>query len=356
MGQHVGEGRKDGCTLKLGFWSILVSVALAALGHPASGDAPIDRYFALRRQHHADRIHLSQIKADPESCKGMVFEVRGMLSGIAKTGSQTSVILNSETDGCLLVTAGELPDITPGCRVCVLVQVGEGCTVSLSDLKLVALAYQGEVAAREQRAAEAQAKKKAAYAVSETRQWPANQERFGRGDRAASRSGRTLSANQLVAAYRKAIKSFNRKLSDADADLIAQSILGFSIKYQVDPRLVVAVILAESHFRPEATSRKGAMGLGQLMPGTAAGLGVSDPYDPVENVGGSIRLIRGHLDTLSGNALWNELTWHDLALALASYNAGSGAVRKYGGVPPYRETRNYINRVFSLYRRLCGYE
>jgi soluble lytic murein transglycosylase-like protein len=96
------------------------------------------------------------------------------------------------------------------------------------------------------------------------------------------------------------------------------------------------------------------MGLGQLMPGTASGLGVSNAYDPVQNIAGSVKLIRGHLNKITDNAAWTDTTWHDLSLALASYNAGPGAVRKYGGVPPYRETQNYIKKVISIYKELCG--
>jgi len=94
--------------------------------------------------------------------------------------------------------------------------------------------------------------------------------------------------------------------------------------------------------------------LGQLMPATAASLGVSNPYDPVENVYGSIRYIRGMLDRMSGNKSWDELTWNDLALALAAYNAGPGAVKKHGGIPPYKETQNYVRKVTSIYKKLCG--
>jgi soluble lytic murein transglycosylase-like protein len=91
------------------------------------------------------------------------------------------------------------------------------------------------------------------------------------------------------------------------------------------------------------------MGLGQLMPGTARGLGVSNAYNAEENVAGATRLIRGHLEKFQGKS-----TWEQVALALACYNAGSRAVRKYGGVPPYRETRNYVKKVAALYARFCG--
>jgi soluble lytic murein transglycosylase-like protein len=81
------------------------------------------------------------------------------------------------------------------------------------------------------------------------------------------------------------------------------------------------------------------MGLGQLMPATARGMGVGNPWDYRQNLDGAVRLIQGHLTNNSG----------DLALALACYNAGSGAVRRYGGVPPYAETQNYITKVVSLF-------
>jgi soluble lytic murein transglycosylase-like protein len=166
--------------------------------------------------------------------------------------------------------------------------------------------------------------------------------------------GATISVDQMIRIYRSAVKQFNPKLTDAQAHEIARSILGFSFRYKVDPRLVCAVILAESHFRPYATSRCGAQGLGQLMPGTAAGLGITNAYNPVENIYGSTRYIKSMLDRMSGFKHWNELTWNDLTLALAAYNAGPGAVKKHGGVPPYKETRNYVCKVTSIYKKLCG--
>jgi soluble lytic murein transglycosylase-like protein len=111
----------------------------------------------------------------------------------------------------------------------------------------------------------------------------------------------------------------------------------------VDARLVMAVVATESNFNASATSRTGAMGLGQLMPATARGLGVRNAYDTRDNLWGAIRLVRGHLENNDG----------DIALALACYNAGSGAVRRYGGVPPYRETRNYIRKVTDIYLQLA---
>ena len=109
--------------------------------------------------------------------------------------------------------------------------------------------------------------------------------------------------------------------------------------YRLPPALVKAVIAAESAFDAEAVSRKGAQGLMQLMPETAADLGVDDPLEPESNVRGGAGYLRAMIDR-----------YGDLSRALAAYNAGPSAVDRYGGVPPYRETRDYVDRVLTYYR------
>lgn len=111
-------------------------------------------------------------------------------------------------------------------------------------------------------------------------------------------------------------------------------------RHGLDPALVLAVVSVESGFRPDAVSRKGAQGLMQLMPGTARELGVKDPLDPAANLDGGTRYLNALLQQYKG----------DLKRALAAYNAGAGAVKRHGGVPPYRETRDYVQKVLERYK------
>lgn len=110
-------------------------------------------------------------------------------------------------------------------------------------------------------------------------------------------------------------------------------------KYRVDPALVKAIIMAESGFQPNATSKKGAMGLMQLMPRTAKAMGVMDTFDPRVNIEAGVKYFKSLLKRYDG----------DVKLALAAYNAGSREVKKYSGIPPFRATHRYIKKVYRYY-------
>ncbi|WBF96209.1 transglycosylase SLT domain-containing protein [Leptospira kirschneri] len=132
-------------------------------------------------------------------------------------------------------------------------------------------------------------------------------------------------------------KSFGKDLKNIEPSL-SKIIHQESEKNNLDPRLVQSVIKAESNFKTDAVSPKGAIGLMQLMPSTANSLGVEDPFDPAENVAGGTKFLSDLLNK-----------YKNLDHALAAYNAGSNAVDRYAGIPPYKETRNYVEKVKKFY-------
>ncbi len=136
-------------------------------------------------------------------------------------------------------------------------------------------------------------------------------------------------------------KSFypqNTAVNGTRAD-IENLIAKYSDKNGLDKDFVKALVRQESGFNPKATSKCGAMGLMQLMPGTAQGLGVTNAYDVEQNIAGGTKYLRSMIDRFGGNE----------QMALAAYNAGPNAVKKYNGIPPYRETQNYVKNVMSMY-------
>jgi soluble lytic murein transglycosylase-like protein len=141
--------------------------------------------------------------------------------------------------------------------------------------------------------------------------------------------------------YRRVLRDRNGQVSINSLvnSLYDDLILTASGRYNIDAHLIRAVIKAESDFNSNARSHKGAMGLMQLMPETARLHNVSDAYDPGENVEGGVRHLRMLLDRYQG----------DVELSLAAYNAGSAAVEKHGGIPPFVETRDYVRRVLRFY-------
>lgn len=122
---------------------------------------------------------------------------------------------------------------------------------------------------------------------------------------------------------------------------LVQLITTLAPRFSIEPRLALAVATTESNFDPNATSPKNAMGVMQLIPETASRFNVRDSYDPVQNIKGGLAYLRWLLAYYQGN----------VALAVAGYNAGEGAVDRYRGVPPYRETQNYVRRIMEFFQR-----
>jgi soluble lytic murein transglycosylase-like protein len=163
---------------------------------------------------------------------------------------------------------------------------------------------------------------------------------------AAGNSSASGFAGQLQAAQtsQSAPTGGTQVVSGGSPTAFDPQISAAAAKYKVPAPLLKGLIRAESNFNPNAKSPAGAMGLTQLMPGTARALGVSNPLDPAQAIEGGAKYLRQQLDAFGG----------DVQKTLAAYNAGPGAVQRYGGVPPYAETQAYVKRVLE-YARGYGY-
>ena len=297
----------------------------------------IDAYAHLRRQYGISQC--VGVQALETLVGSRVVEVKGTVKGSVQVANGATSLLLEKSDGdTMFVTCvGAAPDWLMGNEIAVRLIVNAHRSAPKDELraKLIAAAPEGDVEALEASAPS----HRALYSSRHT----------SRGF--ARTSAYTLPASDATPIYARFIQSRNRRLSGDEATRIAQGVIGYSLKYGVDARLIMAMVMVESGFNPNATSRTGAMGLGQLMPGTAAGMGVSNAYDSIDNLYGTVRLIRNHLENYERQT---GDDYQSLVLSLAAYNAGPGAVSKHGGVPPYRETQNYVRKVIGIYRALCG--
>jgi len=352
---------------------------------PSSAHATTGKkYAALRNRLQCDQsLTYETVSQKPSQFGGAVLELHGTIGGLVGSNDSLSVLFNLLNGGAvsLDVPPSEVETVRlyPSASLRVLVLVSPTPYSNLPLLTVKAIALETEVSPidrQEQENARAREATRRARSRDNARSYLT---RAGTRGTTSSRGGTTRStANVPMSGDLKALESFyapflnsttlsmfapyatfianhNRKIGVPKAAEIAANLLRFSWRSKVDPRLVVAMIVAESDFDPNSTSRTGAAGLGQLMPGTAQSLGVSNPYDVGQNLDGSITYLRSRLDTFADKAMPDGgLSFEQIRLAMAAYNAGVGAVKKYGGVPPYRETQAYVKRIEKLYRELCG--
>lgn len=349
------------------FSALLFTLIFTLLSAPVLAD-PASSYLDARR-HVASSLVPAAQAADavqhPGAYAGRSVDAGVMISGLVDVdGQQTALLVLGDTTFSVIIPAAlrGADWLDSGGRLRALLAITPDDPAQPSGLRLVTAAPEGDIVALEKLEAARVQALQARRASLPSRALPVR--RDGRrsaipstayavvGHPAGALSARALA---IYGPYRGLVRRWNRRLSESDVDKITTSILYFSDMNNVDPRLVVATIIAESDFDIRSTSHAGAMGLAQIMPDEAHSLGVTDAYDPVQNIGAAVHLLRGHLDKYGGApAGGGVIPFNQIALTMAAYNAGPGAVRKYHGVPPYRETQRYIARITALYKQMCG--
>ncbi len=280
-----------------------------------------------------DVVSGAQLEQARRGDPGKSLQISGVIQGMFASGDQQTILLQLVDQTSVDVEyAGSPPEVHPRSRVRCLVK--PTAPSYAAPLRLIDITWDKTPVELLQEAARAALK----FPVTDRREIAQSAARIQRTQQPMPTRG-----GDQTLVIKRAIASFNPRLSAREVDTIGDSIIAYSARYGVDPTLVVAVIAAESRFNPNARSYKGAMGLGQLMPATAAAHNV-DATDPIENLHLAIRIIRKNLDKYNNDPL----------RALAAYNAGTGAVDRHGGVPPYRETRNYLWTIYEYYCKLNG--
>ena len=331
--------------------ALATPVLILLLGSFARADETVSResFVKLRQRFAIDRtLRIDQLESFLTSkfTGARFIELRGMVTGSYSSPGMCGVLLEHPAADPIAIESDAVPDWLVGVeREARFILRVERVEIT-NPLRLVLIAAAPVEATPDVVPA---APKPAAKQVKPT----TAKTPIGRGYKnLASRSGSrtwSLPVSEVTPIYASFIQARNPRLSGPEATRIAEGVVGFSVNYGVDARLIMSVIMVESGFDPFATSRKGAMGLGQLMPRTAAGLGVRRAYDSAENLYGMIKHLRRLLDKYYGQTGDSQRA---LQLSLAAYNAGEGNVHKYGGIPPFAQTQNYVRKIINIYAQL----
>lgn len=317
-----------------------LTIALAGTIHAQT----FDGYLKLRKSYGI--LQAAQVEALDAFVGTRVIEIQGTIKGSMKINGRTMLMLEKPDGQSEVIETPNPPDWLVGNEVParLIVRAHREDELARIHVDLLGAAPEADVHAVD-----------LAYAkrLEEERKRLASRSNNLRTTTRPPKAAKEwfLPASEVTPIYANFIRNYNRHVSLAKAMQIAQAVIGFSLRYGVDARLIMALLIAESGFNSQDTSHTGAMGLGQLMPGTARELGVQNPYDTTENLYGTVKLLSRHLNTYKSQT---GDDFESLVLALAAYNAGPGAVRRHGGVPPYRETQRYIKRIVSLYNGFCG--
>jgi soluble lytic murein transglycosylase-like protein len=306
---------------------LLLAASLPAL---ASSEAEYER--SVARLHPIEVVSGPQVKQARRAEPGRALQISGVIQGMLAAGDHRMILLQLVDGTTVEIDCESSPEEAHArARVRCLVEPVEPHPTA--DLRLVDITWDKTPIELLREAARAALK----FPPTDPAEIARSAAELRRSHPIPDRGG-----NPSVIC-KQAIAYLNPKLDPREVDRLADSIITYSAKYSMDPYLVVAVIAAESRFNPNARSYKGAMGLGQLMPATAAAHKV-DAYDPIANLHVAIRILRRNLDKYHND--WNK--------ALAAYNAGVGAVDRHKGVPPYRETREYLWRIYEYWCWLKG--
>ena len=307
----------------------------------------------------------SQITQNLAVLDGKVLDMDGKVLGVMSSGSQKTVVLKLETDTLSLKIPSALEDsmlLVPGAEVRALVDVHAPADSSV-QLSLIALAPPAPAVSLAKApdtsavvlpplAGSISALPAPPDDVAEAATTPAYQAQAQTSPQAnAAQPSAPADPDAVVAAqkaaYAQMIQSTNKKLKPEQANEIAKAILRAGLKYQMDPRFLAAIIGVESDYDIACLSSSGAMGLGQLMPFNLKEAGVTDPWNPTQNVFGTAKLLRGHLNDYKDRP-------NGTLLAVAAYNAGPGAVRRAGyQVPNGAQVRRYVWKVYYRYKALA---